>query len=126
MDMQRLPLRQRRVALQLNDHPFRSLRRPHREQPVAAIQRLFLRIANNIQGDTLASPGLPDGLVLGVQTAHAHRFIDPGQPQRITHIDLARQRRSGHHQPGTFNRKGPVDRQAKTLVLRVRTGGQLQ
>lgn len=48
-----------------------------------------MRIADNIQGNTLAGPGLLNRLILRVQTAHAHRFIHTGQPQRLANVDLA-------------------------------------
>ena len=87
--MQRLPLAKRRMALQFNDDPLRGFRRRYRQQPVAAVELLFLRIAGNIQGNALAGPGLLNRLILRVQTAHAHRFIHAGQPQRIANVDLA-------------------------------------
>ena len=89
VDMQRLPLAKRRMALQFNDDPLRGFRRRYRQQPVAAVELLFLRIAGNIQGNALAGPGLLNRLILRVQTAHAHRFIHAGQPQRIANVDLA-------------------------------------
>ena len=89
VDMQRLPLAKRRVALELDNDPVTGFRGLYREQPVAAIEVLFLRIADNIQGNTLAGPGLLNRLILRVQTAHAHRFIHTGQPQRLANVDLA-------------------------------------
>jgi hypothetical protein len=42
-----------------------------------------LRIAGNIQRDALPGMRLLNRLILRMQTAHAHRFIHAGQPQRI-------------------------------------------
>ena len=89
VDMQRLPLAKRRMALQFNDDPLRGFRRRYRQQPVAAVELLFLRIAGNIQGDALAGPRFCHRLILRVQAAHAHRFIHAGQPQRIANVNLA-------------------------------------
>ena len=85
-----------------------------------------MRIADNIQRDALTGPRFRHRLILRVQPAHAHRFIDAGQPQRIANVNFAGKRRPGDHQPRAFDGKRPVDRQAKTLMLWVSARGKLQ
>ena len=95
---QRLPLRQRRLALHSSTiAPFRSLRRPRKE---AAGRRdsgaLFCSVASNIQGDTLCLPGTARQPLVSGRTADRASpcRVLPPVGQRIAHIDLARQRRS--------------------------------
>ncbi len=63
VDMQRLPLGQRRMGLERNDNPFRGLRRRVGQQPVAAVKLVFFGITGNIQRDTLPGVGLFHRLV---------------------------------------------------------------
>ena len=119
VNMQRLPLGQRYVCLQGDNHAFRRFRRSIGQQPVSAVQLLFFRIPGNVQRDTLSGVGTVSGLVLCVQSAHAHRFIHARQPEGISHADFTAQRGAGYDQPRTFYGKGPVDRQTKAVMAGV-------
>ena len=82
--------------------------------------------ADDIQRNTLPTVRLFGRLVLRVDTTHAHRFIDARQPQRVSHFYIAGKRSTGDHQPGAFHGKCAVDRQTKTLILRIHTLRKLQ
>ena len=62
--MQRLPLAERRVTGELDDRPLARFCGLRREQPVAAAEILFLRVADDVQRDTLPGPRLFNRLIL--------------------------------------------------------------
>ncbi len=106
--------------MHINNHPVADMTRRGRKQPVAAVELLFLRIAADIQRNTLTSVCLLGLGVLRMQATYPHRLIHARQPQRITDIHFTAERGSRHHQARAFYRKCPVNRQAKTLRNRMR------
>ncbi|MNV36076.1 hypothetical protein D3C71_1275400 [compost metagenome] len=126
MNMQRLPLGQRHMGLQRNNHAFGWLWRCVSQQPVAACDLFFFCITRDVQGNTLPGMSLVSWLILGVQTAHAHRFVHPREPQAVAHLHFTAERRSGNHQPGPFHRKCPVYCQAKAVISGRFACGKLQ
>ena len=57
-----------------------------------------------------------NGLVLCMQPAHPHRFVNTRQPYGIAHLHFTTQGGTGHHQTRTFNGKRPVDGQTKAMM----------
>ncbi|MNE96381.1 hypothetical protein D3C80_1945790 [compost metagenome] len=66
VDVQRLPLRQRRMGLQRNNHALGRFRWGVGQQPVAAVELFFFGIARNVQRDTLPGMCLFRRLILRV------------------------------------------------------------
>ncbi|CSG08243.1 Uncharacterised protein [Shigella sonnei] len=81
MNMQRLPLGQRRMGLKLDNHPCERLWRRIGKQPVATVNLLFFRITRDVKRDTLPGMGGFCWLVLCMQRTYTHRFIYTSQPE---------------------------------------------
>ncbi len=126
VNMQRLPLGQRRMGMQRDDQPRNRLGRRFGQQPVTAANSLFFSVARDVQGNTLPGMGLLYRLVLRMKAADAHRPVYPGEPQGIPCLDAAGERRAGHHQPCTLNAKGAIDSEAETVLGRLLALGQCQ
>ncbi|MNZ46414.1 hypothetical protein D3C78_640950 [compost metagenome] len=109
VDMQRLPLCQRRMGLQGNNHALGRLRWRVRQQPVAAIELFFFSITRNVQRDTLPGMCLFRGLILRMETTNTHRFVDARQPQAVPHFHFTAQRRTRNDQSCAFHGKCAVN-----------------
>ncbi len=114
------------MGVQRHDQSCHRLRRGFGQQPVAAADSLFLRIARDVQGDALPGVGLLNRLVLRMEAAHAHWLVHPGEPQSITHFYATGECRAGHYQPRALDAKGAIDGKAEAALVGLRALGQRQ